>query len=553
MNRISVSKPFSVTLVKDAKGYDIVATPSQLMYNPNQSSFVGGNSITFRALLNGVAYTGAANCLHVYPINSSGTPGNAVASGSSTATVSASPSFVAYNAVLTVNGVVVASVYVPINRYGDAGSTGQTGKLCYIVGLYESTVEYKSDSRATVAVEIETANSNKTELWYLDAATNVVNGTHIGPSDANQTIWKKALNDYNLIRTKYLFAEFGHLGALIVSCDYMFSQYGFWRDFDGETTAVNSISSNNPQYLLFDSSDPDGEDTDVTNNVRQVYNATTGQTIDASMSIAEISMVVKGTTAQAYYKAYLTKGRYTLSGVLESTSHPNGTVYIVARKGSTGGNTMVVGSLTDSKRVEKVIFAVTEEDWYYVSIYSSSSSDANAVTVDSVAIHHRKFVPNFYVDMLRGQVGLNVVSERASIPAKSIKYTVYTADTTEYLPTTTDSSVIAKYDTIVIPRNNSTADVTIWLETPNKAKGKKLTIYNISSRKVTIKANNNRGRSSSLQLPSYSSGWGQQDGDSAIENLHKLVLWCNGTYWYELEKLIRNASTGAVLSAFHTP
>lgn len=36
---------------------------------------------------------------------------------------------------------------------------------------------------------------------------------------------------YNLIRTKYLFADFAHLGSFIVSGDWQFSQYGTLKWF----------------------------------------------------------------------------------------------------------------------------------------------------------------------------------------------------------------------------------------------------------------------------------------------------------------------------------
>lgn len=137
-------------------------------------------------------------------------------------------------------------------KEGKKGANGSTGKMCYIAGEYRSDIEYTSNDRQTVAVEVP-GSGNTTQLWYLDATTNVINGTHVSPSTTGQTIWKMGLNAYNLIRTKYLFADFAMMGAFVVSGDWLFSTNG----------TINGIEYNNganykgkPAYTWFDSSNP---------------------------------------------------------------------------------------------------------------------------------------------------------------------------------------------------------------------------------------------------------------------------------------------------------
>lgn len=129
--------------------------------------------------------------------------------------------------------------------------TGKTGKMCYIVGEYSSEITYTSNDSQTVAVEIA-GSGNTVELYLLKAATNVVGGVHYPPLDANGNInsayWEKGLNTYNLIRTKYLFADFANLGSFVVSGDWLFSQKG------GEisicnNTGISSYSSSSMTYL----------------------------------------------------------------------------------------------------------------------------------------------------------------------------------------------------------------------------------------------------------------------------------------------------------------
>jgi hypothetical protein len=129
--------------------------------------------------------------------------------------------------------------------------TGATGKMCYICGEYSSSITYVSDSKQTVAVEI-TGSGNTVELFVLKASTNVVNGTHYAPLDSNgnlnSTYWERGLNAYNLVRTKYLFANFASLGSFIVSGDWMYSQKGAPIKVSTSTT-VSSYSSGSRTVL----------------------------------------------------------------------------------------------------------------------------------------------------------------------------------------------------------------------------------------------------------------------------------------------------------------
>lgn len=160
-------------------------------------------------------------------------------------------------------------IYVSTNASGYLAGTcvahevtkaahGATGKMCYIVGEYLDTIEYTSNSKATVAVEI--VNGTESELWFLTASTNVVNGVHIGPKDSGQQVWEQGLNTYNLVRTKYLFADFAQLGSGIVSGDWLFSMSGVIYINDvPQDYGPTSMYANKPAYLRFDPDYPDSD------------------------------------------------------------------------------------------------------------------------------------------------------------------------------------------------------------------------------------------------------------------------------------------------------
>ena len=160
-------------------------------------------------------------------------------------------------------------IYVSTNASGYLAGTcvahevtkaahGATGKMCYIVGEYLDTIEYTSNSKATVAVEI--VNGTESELWFLTASTNVVNGVHIGPKDSGQQVWEQGLNTYNLVRTKYLFADFAQLGSGIVSGDWLFSMSGVIYINDvPQDYGPTSMYAHKPAYLRFDPDYPDSD------------------------------------------------------------------------------------------------------------------------------------------------------------------------------------------------------------------------------------------------------------------------------------------------------
>lgn len=160
-------------------------------------------------------------------------------------------------------------IYVSTNASGNLAGTcvahevtkaahGATGKMCYIVGEYLDTIEYTSNSKATVAVEI--VNGTESELWFLTASTNVVDGVHIGPKDSGQQVWEQGLNTYNLVRTKYLFADFAQLGSGIVSGDWLFSMSGvIYINGVPQDYGPTSMYAHKPAYLRFDPDYPDSD------------------------------------------------------------------------------------------------------------------------------------------------------------------------------------------------------------------------------------------------------------------------------------------------------
>lgn len=140
------------------------------------------------------------------------------------------------------------------------GAVGAMGKLCYMAGEYRDDVEYTSNDSQTVAVEVS-GTSETTSIYYLNAESNVVDGRHIGPTTTGQTIWVLGMSQYNLVRARYLFADFAQFGAAVVSGDWLISVHGTINGtaYEGKYTnpaTYTNGSKTKPTYFWFDPAYP---------------------------------------------------------------------------------------------------------------------------------------------------------------------------------------------------------------------------------------------------------------------------------------------------------
>ena len=140
------------------------------------------------------------------------------------------------------------------------GAVGAMGKLCYMAGEYRDDVEYTSNDSQTVAVEVS-GTGETTSIYYLNDKSNVVDGRHIGPTDSGQTIWVLGMSQYNLVRARYLFADFAQFGAAVVSGDWLISVHGtingteYHGKYEDPDTYINS-GDEEPTYFWFDPAYP---------------------------------------------------------------------------------------------------------------------------------------------------------------------------------------------------------------------------------------------------------------------------------------------------------
>lgn len=159
-------------------------------------------------------------------------------------------------------------IYVCLS--GRDGRPGDLGPMCYIAGEYSDSQTYVRDTATgnTVAVEVPLTNGTS-QIWVLEADSNVDadTGTHYRPSndpDVNPGVWSMGLNSYNLIRTRYLFADFAKLGSGVVSGDWLYSACG---TINGTLYADNETYQGLPGYMWFEAAHANDDIDNVTRTV----------------------------------------------------------------------------------------------------------------------------------------------------------------------------------------------------------------------------------------------------------------------------------------------
>lgn len=275
---------------------------------------------------------------------------------------------------------ILAKTSVAVSKDGSAGNPGTNGKMCYIAGEYSKDIEYTSNSTQTVAVEV--VNGNTTELWVLEASTNVTpGGTHIGPTDAYQEYWSKALNSYNLIRTKYLFADFAQLGSGIVSGDFIISRAGYIV-VNGVKTyyAPNATYNNKPAYMWFDSAYPDTDNGN--NNFMPVYavNLANGTTYQQKSFIS-------GTLHASLFEYKV----YTQTGTMTSFSVPADADFYYFGSSNSGNLSVILPFAGDlaGKMITLIQPYLDDLDWTKIKLYGRDENGGTTGVFVILDVNHQ--------------------------------------------------------------------------------------------------------------------------------------------------------------------
>lgn len=308
--------------------------------------------------------------------------------------------------VLDSNNKLLCTAAMPISI---KGVQGELGKMCYIAGICKDDTEYTSNAQQTVAVEVQATNGTETQIWYLDASTNkvTVGGQTVYLTPSNQvrygyTIWKQGLNNYNLVRTKYLFADFAKLGEGVVSGDWLFSASG---KINGTSYGAAQKHGGVTAYMAFNAADPHGDGVVKVNNISQTLSYSTSNS--GNFGYME-----------------LTQGRdLKITATGRRNSYSSNVVYLrlYQRK---DGNDYLKATLswnTETNTTKETTYTITESGTYYLiaeHTVTSSSSYGSSFVLNIYATEYG-FAPNYAVDLKMGKSYQNDAYLKGKIEAGS--------------------------------------------------------------------------------------------------------------------------------------
>ena len=178
----------------------------------------------------------------------------------------ASDSLLSHTAFYKCTSVSASSITGTCVSHTHDGDKGDTGRMFYLAGEWDPDIYYTRNEKICPIVHCKVDNVNE-EYWYLDA-----NSSQNNPPSDSSVYWKKAQN-FGIVLTEALFAQFAKLGSFIVAEDFFISQCGVLvakdstKVINGNLASIKQYYSNGinvgygmPAYMYFDANDPMAED-----------------------------------------------------------------------------------------------------------------------------------------------------------------------------------------------------------------------------------------------------------------------------------------------------
>lgn len=167
----------------------------------------------------------------------------------------------ASSSTLVTEANTIVSVLLPVVCDGRRGSVGATGRMFYSMGEWNAGTRYEKTDEVIPMVHYDDGVYNESlgsygHYWYLNADS--AEGTGHEPGTVTNE-WLQC-DDFGVVITQGLFAQFAKLGSFIMSGDWMISCAGYIY-IDGTKTYYGPSSrySNKPAYLRFDPNYPDSD------------------------------------------------------------------------------------------------------------------------------------------------------------------------------------------------------------------------------------------------------------------------------------------------------
>lgn len=282
------------------------------------------------------------------------------------------------------NSNIVADVTVMVVCDGRIGKTGATGRFFYTMGEWNADTLYQKTSELVPMVHLDDGVYNANigafgHYWYLKADS--AQGSAQKPQN-NSEYWTRC-DDFGVVITQGLFAEFAKLGKAIMSGDYMFSMNGHIGSTDYESGALFKGS---PAYILF-AGDPSERTYDLNNLSVNIGTADTTISTDSYLTLKSGETAVLRVTVSSSVTFCIAKKNLTAHQTFDVSTSSASVWY----SGYTEYN-------MQSGTVYFIRFTAPAAGDYRLR---ASRSTAGTVTFN---ISRQLFDPNWWVDLRTGKM-----------------------------------------------------------------------------------------------------------------------------------------------------
>lgn len=272
----------------------------------------------------------------------------------------------------------------PLREGPQGGTVGSLGKMYYYAGEYDSTKRYYLQETQAPYVS-KLVNDN--EVFYMldNAANDGATGSWMGVDPEtyhSSNPWTVMTSENKYYIAEAMFSNFAKLGAAIFNQDFMLSQHGTLKGYGDMAYAVNGST----WYRYADASNMQGEFTSW-----KVTPDTAAHTVDNS--------AYQNTSSYRKSLGYLSYGKLYLIRLNTTVIDKSITVEVASNLSSAP---LVTATINSSSTKDYYIPVACNTAGSYYLYWKNSGTGSTNPTINNIYVSEAVFVPNAYVDWLKG-------------------------------------------------------------------------------------------------------------------------------------------------------
>ena len=533
-NGIEYSAPVTIALICSKKGDEGEDAPVAFATPDKISVPCGSSGNVLASLTQGVSFSlkVGSHTAAVTNVTSGTKPTGVTVQGQVTGVVTitigttATATGLAAGVTFTVTGTYGGKTYSASTTValigaskGSTGDRGKTGKFYYFANVWDgsNTTDLYS-ATDTQAPYFKVGSSyfvyvgeydfeNKSMAW--------IEG-HLGTPSSSNEYFSIMTDDFKYLITEAIFGTYAHFGASIINGDFLMSQYGFMRGYDGNNVAINDDT----QYQNVDPDDMFGEEPMESKTELQLVNDNTEYDVTQSTYVTSSQV--------GLFSFSVVKDRYYAVRICGYCDSGESLLYKIAT--SSGASAVASGSITQYKDTETffpsyILFKATANST--LKLWARKSSSSAIAAIKGIDICESVFVPNLCIDMLQGKLVANNIIARGELHSESLWYDV--------TMTSANADTITVKDESIITLKSSSIGTRVLLPSPSSATHRVIEIFSgVEERSYWQLSFVGATSADFFRCPCTNNPeYRRADYQNWSESYVK--LWSDGTYWYVLK------------------